>query len=299
MLPETEHAIASYSPISLSAEVAAFARASTSGCSPKSPSRAKALLYAVGRLGEFCSSVGLELSPAVCFASSVIERFIAVGCAEVSPATRRTARTNLRFVARHLDPHAAPSPAALSRERAKPPYTPAEIAAYLALCDAQPTLARRHRLGALVSLGAGAGLTGAELRFVTGHDVSQRSGGVVVTVTRGRRPRVVPVLAHYHRRLLAAAAFAEDRSVIGGIDPARENVTDRLVRAAARSSDLGRLEGGRLRATWLCACGELLGLRGFMDAAGITCSQRLGDLLATLASVTECEAVALLGGSSS
>jgi hypothetical protein len=34
-----------------------------------------------------------------------------------------------------------------------------------------------------------------------------RSGGVIVTV-RGARPRVVPVLARYHARLLAAAGAA-------------------------------------------------------------------------------------------
>jgi hypothetical protein len=35
-----------------------------------------------------------------------------------------------------------------------------------------------------------------------------------------------------------------------------------------------------------------------MDAAGITCSQRLGDLVAILAARTEDDAVALLGGAS-
>jgi len=41
---------------------------------------------------------------------------------------------------------------------------------------------------------------------------------------------------------------------------------------------------------------ETIGLRVFMDAAGITCSQRLGDLVAGLLPPSEEEAVALLGG---
>ena len=52
-----------------------------------------------------------------------------------------------------------------------------------------------------------------------GTDVVCRSTGVVATV-RGPRPRTVPVLARYHERLLAAAAFAGDGLVFWGTDPA-------------------------------------------------------------------------------
>jgi hypothetical protein len=41
--------------------------------------------------------------------------------------------------------------------------------------------------------------------------------------------------------------------------------------------DLGRLDTGRLRATWLTETAERIGLKAFMDAAGISDSQRLGD----------------------
>ena len=47
--------------------------------------------------------------------------------------------------------------------------------------------------------------------------------------------------------------------------------------------------------TWLADCARLLGLATFMHAAGITCSQRLGDLLATLDPADEATAVTLLG----
>ncbi len=47
--------------------------------------------------------------------------------ATVSGPTRRTLRTNLRHVAARLG--AGPSPARLARERAKKPYTGAQIAA--------------------------------------------------------------------------------------------------------------------------------------------------------------------------
>jgi hypothetical protein len=112
----------------------------------------------------------------------------------------------------------------------------------------------------------------------------------------GARPRVVPVLARYHARLLASARFAGDHLVTGGTEPARRNITSPLARSLAGGAGLPRLEGSRLRATWLADCARLTGLATFMHAAGITCSQRLGDITAGLRPGDEAEAVALLGG---
>ena len=190
--------------------------------------------------------------------------------------------------------NAPPAPVPLSRERAKAPYAPAEIAAYLALADAQPTLARKMRLSGLIALGAGAGLMGADLRAVRGSDVVRRSGGVVVQV-KGSRPRVVPVLARYHERLVASARFARGEFVTGGFSASRRNVTSGLVASLAGGADLPTLDVGRLRATWLREVAGAIGLKAFLDAAGIVCSQRLGDLVATVATSSEREAVTLLG----
>ena len=192
-------------------------------------------------------------------------------------------------------PQLAPADAPLPRERAKAPYTPAEIGGYLALADAQPTAARRMRAAGLICLGAGAGLIRADLRAVRGSDVICRSGGVIVTV-RGRRPRTVPVLARYHARLLDSAAFAGQHLVTGGTSPDRGNITNPLVTALAGGTGLPRLDTSRLRATWLADCARLTGLATFLHAAGITCSQRLGDITATLPPGDEAAAVALLGG---
>ena len=129
-----------------------------------------------------------------------------------------------------------------------------------------------------------------------GTDVACRSGGVVVTV-RGPRPRAVPVLGRYHGRLLAAARFAGDGLVLCGTDPGRRNLTSPLVNALDGGDGLPRLDTSRLRATWLRDCAELIGLATFMHAAGITCSQRLGDLIAGLEPGSEQQAVAMLGAS--
>jgi hypothetical protein len=120
------------------------------------------------------------------------------------------------------------------------------------------------------------------------------AGGVVVAV-RGTRPRTVPVLARYQGRLLAAARHAGNGLVCGGADPGRRNLTHPLIAALDGGQGLPRLGTSRLRATWLAGCGELLGLATFMNAAGISCSQRLGDLVAGLEPGGEEQAVALLG----
>jgi hypothetical protein len=224
---------------------------------------------------------------------SVIERFTA-HAPGLSGVTRRTLRTNLRFLARAVVPHLDPPDAPLPRERAKAPYSPAEIGGYLALAAAQPAAARQMRAAALVCLGAGAGLIRGDLRDVRGTDVCCRSGGVIVAV-RGPRARAVPVLSRYQDRLLAAAGFAGSALVCGGTEASRRNLTNQLVRALDGGGGLPRLDTSRLRATWLADCGQALGLATFMRAAGISCSQRLGDLVAALEPGGEADAVRLLG----
>jgi integrase len=281
-------------PSSVSPRGAAFAREVVPAAGAGGRERAKNLLWAAGKLADWGIGLGLEPVPEILLHPSVIERF-AAHAPGLPAVTRRTLRTNLRFVARRVVPQLAPVDAPLPRERAKRPYTPAEIDRYLALADAQPAAGRRMRATALVCLGAGAGLIRGDLRQVRGSDVTCRSGGVLVTV-RGSRPRAVPVLARYQPRLLEAAAFARGRLVAGGADPARRNLTTSLVTALAGGTGLPRLDTSRLRATWLAEAAELLGLATFLHAAGITCSQRLGDITATLQPGTEAEAVALLGG---
>jgi integrase len=271
-----------------------FARAAAAAAAPATPARAKAFVFAAAKLAGFAEQVGLELEAEVLLDPSVIERFILCGCETVSPASRRTLRTNLRALARALQAHPPPGPVTLARERAKRPYSEAEIDGYLRLAAAQPTRARRARATALVCLGAGAGIIASELRHLRGSDVAERAGGVIVAVA-GTRARSVPVLAGYQQPLLEAARFAGQRLIAGGRQPGRRNISDALCRALSIDAGLPRLEPGRLRSTWLVACADQIGLAAFMHAAGVRCSQRLGDLAAQLPEPGETELVALLG----
>ncbi len=295
MQTEVARYIAAWQPSSVPLQAAAFARQVVSRAGPAGRDRAKNLLWAAGKLAGYGIGLGLEPAPGVLLHPSVIERFTAHAPGLSGPA-RRTLRTNLRFLARAVVPQLVPADAPLPRERAKAPYSPAEIAGFLALADAQPTAARRARAAGLVCLGAGAGLIRSDLRGVRGTDIAARSGGVVVTVRAGRRPRGVPVLARHHDRLLASAAFAGEHLVTGGSDPGRHNISNPLTRSLAGGAGLPALDTSRLRATWLAECGQLLGLATFLHAAGISCCQRLGDIAAALQPGGEEQAVALLGG---
>jgi hypothetical protein len=96
---------------------------------------------------------------------------------------------------------------------APPPGGTGLIAGYIARWRPSSVSGEAARFARQV--GAGAGLTGADLRAVRGTDVACRSGGVVVEV-RGARPRAVPLLSRYHDILLASAEFAGSGLVTAG-----------------------------------------------------------------------------------
>ena len=292
--PAVAHAISGWRSDALGERGQALARELVAAAAPESAARARAFLFAAAKLAAFGESVGLELS-ARGAAAPVGDR-----------AVHRSGRG--RALASH-PPHAQDKPAgARPRARAlsaacagaaaagasKSPYGDSEIAGFLAVAAAQRTVARRMRATALICLGAGAGMVGSELRYLRGEDVVQRSGGLLV-VLGGRRARTVPVLARFHQPLGQAAAFASSGYLLGGAAADRRNLSDALCRALSADRSLPRLEAGRLRATWLVACAERIGLGAFMQAAGIRCSQRLGDLATQLPKVPEQELVALLG----
>lgn len=293
-LPQVSALICAYRPCAVSEAAGCFARRVVARACPESKARAKALLFCACRIAGFGQSVGLELSPEVLLAEAVIERFILRGTGGLSPATVRTLRSNLRALARAIEAHPSPPPVPLARERAKPPYSEHEIALFLQAASALSTVSRRMRCTALICLGAGAGVIGSEFRQLRGRDVICRSGGLLVQVG-GERARTVPVLARFHEPLLQAAVFVGEGLLLGGRDPQRKNLSCEVTALFADPS-LPPLQAGRLRSTWLHQTAQTIGLGAFMAAAGVRCSQRLGDIAASLPALGEQEMVALLGG---
>ena len=128
----------------MSPRAAAFARDVITAVAPGGQERAKNLLWAAGKLADYAIGLGLDPVPETVLHPSVAERF--TRCAPgLSGVARRTLRTNLRFIGRRVVPHLYPADLPLPRERAKKPYSPAQIGGFLALADAQPTAGRRMR----------------------------------------------------------------------------------------------------------------------------------------------------------
>ena len=219
-------------PRSLSGAAAAFAREVVTRAAPVTPGRAKALLFAAGRLAVFAESVGLELEPRVVLSGARIERFVLVGCPTVSPATRRTlpdqpagARARDRALPRAGS--GARRCASARRRRTRPSRSTGSCGSPMRRAPGRAGCVRAR----WIRLGAGAGVIAGELRHVRGRDVVARSGGMLVTVG-GARSRSVAVFCRYHERLLKAASFAGDRFIIGGRGPGSAQRDRQLVRAA-------------------------------------------------------------------
>ena len=253
--------IATWTPKKRCFEAAEFARAVVAKVSPAGPPRARALLLACSGLCEWGLEIGLEANERSLFNEAVIERHIATAMGGASPASRRTRRANLRFVARALDLPQRAEPAPIPRDGPAAPYSSGEIEAYFALARHQVPR-RRRAMESMLCLGLGAGLDGMDMRYVTGHHVLARSGGLVVVV-EGARARVVPVLAR----------------LSGGVG-------------------LERLSVSRMRSTWIAEQLGRLGVPALLRATGLKYSQRLFDLALSLPDIDEAELVLLLGGSS-
>lgn len=289
-------AVATWAPKKRSFEAAEFARAVVAKVAPAGPPRARALLLACSALCEWGLGIGLKANERSLFNEAVIERHIATAMDGATPASRRTRRANLRFVARALDLPQRAEPAPIARDGPAAAYSCEEIEAYFALARCQVPR-RRRAMESMLCLGLGAGLDGMDMRYVTGHHVLSRSGGLVVVV-EGARARVVPVLNRYQEMLCVCAAFSGVRNMVGGIAPTRKNVTTPVLARLSGGVGLKRLSVSRMRSTWLAEQLEDLGVPALLRAAGLKYSQRLFDLALSLPDIEEAELVLLLGGSS-
>jgi hypothetical protein len=288
--------IEAWRPVGCSQEAARVAREVVARCRPKGPSRARALLWSCSALAEWAITVGMDLRPSSLLSEATIERHVATAMTEATDSSRRTRRANLRFMARTLGLRLLPEPPPISRSGPALPYSRAEIDAYLSLAHHQPS-SRRRVLESMIGLGAGAGLDGHDMRYVTGDDVIWRSGGLLVVVGQGRE-RTVPVMQQYRQLVAVCAACAGKAYMVGGLSPVRKNVTTPVLERTRGGAHLERLSVARLRSTWLSHQLEAIGFHGLMAAAGLKSSQRLFELAAALEPLAEDELVSLLGGTS-
>ena len=175
------------------------------------------------------------------------------------------------------------------------PTVPRRSAASSRWRTPSPRSERRMRAAGLVCLGAGAGLIRGDLREARGSDVACRSGGVVVAVRGAARGRCRCLPATTPRCWRRGPVRRERPDLRRGRSgpPEPDEPADQRAGRRGRAAPAGHRPGCGRRG-WP-SCAELLGLATFMHAAGISCSQRLGDLVAGLEPGGEAEAVRLLG----
>ena len=284
--------IAGWAPRSLSGAAAAFAREVVTRAAPVTPGAGEGTVVR-GRQAGRVRRVGSGLSSSRGWCSQ--RRRSSGSCwwaaPAVSPATRRTLRTNLRALARAIERYPQPAPVPLVRERAKAPYSPAEIDGYLRLarCAEHAGAADARERAGLPRRGRGGDRRGAAARPRQRRRLRARAG--CWSAVGGARARSVPVLDRYHAATAGGRRVRRRAVHHRWPGPGSAQRHRHALRARCRPTARcrGCRPGGCARRGWWSAP-ERIGLGAFMQAAGISCSQRLGDLAAQLPAASETRA---------
>ena len=278
-------AIAAYTPDperiapELWERIADEARASVAATAPGSADQA------VTRLAP--TSLYLAWAEASCdpghlFAPDSVERFLAIGRTAWPTSTYRTYASLVRHVARSARPDLWPAPAEKTRAAAAPIYDLSELEAIARSVSGRTPTPRRH-VGALLVLGRGAGVIGAAAAAVRPRDVRRQDGQLVVDVTHGPAPRLVPVLeplAEPLEQLARRSVAAGDDYLLGGRSEQRfSDRSSELLRTHAELTAV-RIEPAKLRNGWLAELiTQPLGLRKMLELAGLRSTTQLDAVL--------------------
>jgi integrase len=218
---------------------------------PRELPRARSVL---ALLAKFAAGQGVPASPEWLLDYDVVEAFCVRGCAGRAPATRGTYRSVLYQLAAPV--HGVPGQRGtpFAGAGALAPYPAAERAELAAIARAQRDPARRASALAMVVFGIGAGLRPGELAALRGTDVAQAGGQVIVHVTSGPAPRMVPVAARYAGRALRLAREAGAGFVFrpGPADRAYKNFVNFFAQSLTAGPGAPTVSAGRCRASFIC-----------------------------------------------
>lgn len=179
------------------------------------------------------------------------------------------------------------------------PYGDVELAALLAAATTVRSTKQRANLTALLALGLGAGLVGAEATIRCGRDIIDHPASTpqapIVAVNTSHGP--VPVHAAFVPHLRRAAARAGEAGYLTGGGTNRRNRASELATSLGNANPhLVRLSSTRLAATWRAVhlvrgvpTADILALSGLTSAAA------LDDLLAYLPAGTHLATARLAG----
>lgn len=262
-----------------------FVRAAVSDFGPKTPTQARRLLTILARHVHWCWQGGAyPLDRNVILRREVIAESVEKGMAHFAKRTRAAYRSHLFALSDALlaVPHRPAFVPPIGATSAQSPYTPREIALLRAWASGQSTNYRRVNATLLLALGLGAGLSSREMCGLRAGDVTVDDDGVLLDVTVGTRPRVVPVMAAWEEPL-AAFARATLRSDQWLLMPNRQQEYKRSAVSDFMATTNDRpfpINTHRLRSTWIVhhlAIGTPVLL--LARAAGTASPQALGRYL--------------------
>lgn len=207
----------------------------------------------------------------------LVRRYIARDDVSWKDKTRRDYRSFLLRISEVAVPNQGPLEfAPLNGQSLTAPYTDCELQLLESWARGQSTSPRRRGAGAVLALGAGAGLDPWEMQHLRRRDVHVDRDGIVVAVA-GASPRQVPVLGRWESLLRDAIAEVRDDAWVVG--SASRTTTFNIITPFINKTDFGnepKPVPNRMRATWLTthlAAGTHGG--ALMRAAGLRKPQHL------------------------
>lgn len=281
-----EGTIATYEPRAAAKAwpvIGAFVRDAVRDCDQGTAYSARELLIVGSKHVAWCLAVGYPLERDVVFRREIIAQFIDSACEDVAASTRGNYRSKLfRMSERLLSPHLRHAwVPPVRRDDPACPYTAGEVSSLRSWALGRNTDYRRANAWSLLALGLGAGLSAAELSYVTaGHVITDAHG--VIVIVEGPRARQVPVLLEWERPLLRAANEAGAPSqFLFRADRTKthrhlvSNFVDKTIQNPVRASSQ------RMRATWLLTH-MVAGVRAdvLLRAAGVESLEALTRYLA-------------------
>lgn len=210
---------------------------------------ARELYPAVTRLVEFAHNLHMPLEDRTAFDPFTVERFAQFHLATYNRASRNSMRARLRRVSEALlGETAAVQTRALGKAAASRPYSARDIADLDGWAQAQPSEERRTSARALLALGLGAGLTGAEI-------IALRRGDVIVGETTdvsvaGAVPRVVPMVSDWADELSDRLTYLGTDGWVFHSEQRGGNI-NLITDFISRTGPHVPLQTRRMRATWL------------------------------------------------
>ncbi|MBF4615330.1 hypothetical protein [Curtobacterium sp. VKM Ac-1376] len=209
----------------------------------------------------------------------MVNRFITHHLAAYNRASRNTIRARLRRVSEALlGDDAVGKFKTLGKADAVTPYSVAEQASLESWSRTQTSEERRTSAAALLALGFGAGLTGAEIIRQRLEDISE-SGATLIVQVAGENERDVPVLQEWDEGLRARLQFMDREGWAFRTDQRGSNI-NLITDFVSRTGPEVPLQTRRMRATWLVGhLNRATPLKALLRIAGLQSAEALDRVL--------------------